>query len=169
MPPKQFKLLSEKDRADLLGNPLEENEDYAEESDHFEEEQEMDEGFQRVKSMIEELLVMGRNALAVPAPSFEFSQPGIASTWNREGEVLGWDAPSSTGPERRGWKHGVAIGTRVLSADEAKKWVDGEEEEGINGRKESTDPEEEEVERQLCNEEAEAELAKTITLENTPG
>ncbi|KAF8522882.1 hypothetical protein BU17DRAFT_86409 [Hysterangium stoloniferum] len=107
MPPKRFRLLAE-DKSDQGGDGEANEDDDNEENDAEEEEE--DETFHRLKSLVENLLAAGRSALAVPAPSFGVSIEHVA--------------PSSPGEwEVGGAKHGVAIGSRVLSAEEARKWV----------------------------------------------
>ncbi|KAF8586995.1 hypothetical protein K439DRAFT_1659329 [Ramaria rubella] len=101
-------------------------------------------------------------APGLPSPSVMSSSQdtvglglGLGLGSPRTGEVLGWDLGSSLGGEAgsgegkdvgRGWKHGVAIGSRVLSAEEARLWVgDGEGKEGERdeeGRKDCASGEE---------------------------
>lgn len=153
MPPKRFKLLSKEDV--IENEEIGDNE--GDESDDFEEEQEKDECFLRVKNIIEDLLTVGRNALAAPAPSFGVKTLGSPSGGElAEGEVLTWVAsPSGDGANSRNWKHGVAIGSRVLTADEAKKWT-GHDEDDHEANKSHTDTvdDEQEVERQVGNEDS---------------
>jgi hypothetical protein len=172
MPPGKFRLLTEQYRGEDDNRDTEEEDEDEDEDDKVDGD-ECDEGFRRVKTLMEELLAAGRSALAVPAPPSLLSAPQSigggsggepipsATTGHRlglgietgpmggtrmdKGEVLGWDVGSSLGAETgsvggvesgmRRWKHGVAIGSKVLSPEEAKPWVgaegdkEGEEEE----------------------------------------
>jgi hypothetical protein len=68
----------------------------------------------------------------------------VAGTRMDQGEVLGWDVGSGLGAEgssntgaetgARQWKHGVAIGSKVLSPEEAKLWVVEEGDKEAEGR-----------------------------------
>lgn len=78
----------------------------------------------------------------------------VMGTRMDQGEVLGWDVGSSLGTDSssnvgkesglRRWKHGVAIGSKVLSPEEAKPWVG---EDGVKEGKEETQMEEDKTQR----------------------
>lgn len=152
LPHKRYKLLLEEDGAENA------NENDDDESTDVEENEETDECFLRIKHIIDELLTVGRNALATPAPSFGSNSFGNVLTNHVEGEVLTWDASGGSSEHgQRDWKHVVAIGSRVLTADEVKKWTDAaegsEDEDGPNDDPSHTNTlEEEEVERQIKSE-----------------
>lgn len=157
MPPGRFRLLTEQERGVNGNGNLEQDESDDEDEEEAGEGDDWDEGFRRVKTLVEDLLTGGRRALAIPAPPSFLNQsapslltaaPGtklglgidtgpLGGTRMDQGEVLGWDVGSSlctnagsgAGLESSGlrqWKHGVAIGSKVLSPEEAKPWV-GEE------------------------------------------
>lgn len=120
LPPRSYKLLAGDDQG------LEENNEEDGESTDVDEEE--DESFQRIKHILDDLLISGRKALAVPAPSFKIDTSESLSTKYSESEVLAWDPYANADDHpKRGWKHGVAIGNRVLSAEEAKKWTENTE------------------------------------------
>lgn len=180
MPPGKYRLLTEQERNGDNDRDAEEDEDEEEENEKSDQD-DGDEGFKRVKTLMEDLLAAGRKALAVPAPPSFLSthhgdsgnngggeSPPSSATGSKlglgidtgpmvgtrmdQGEVLGWDVGSSLGAETgsgggtesglRRWKHGVAIGSKVLSPEEARPWVgeEGEkEEEDEEGQGESQD------------------------------
>jgi hypothetical protein len=126
MPPKQFRLLSEDEHGKDGNNEDDGDDEDAEDADAGEEED--DEIFHRVKCLVENLLAAGQSALAVPAPSF-----GIRLEHGMPPPPREWDSI--------GAKHGVAIGSHVLSPEEARKWVgdDQHEKEMDDDREENAD------------------------------
>ncbi|KIJ53802.1 hypothetical protein M422DRAFT_242065 [Sphaerobolus stellatus SS14] len=171
LPPKRFKLLSPEERAET-DEPAENDEEEEEEEDLDEDDN--DETFHRVTHIIEELLTIGRNALAVPAPSFGLNKWGDPSIGDHaEGEVLS-PAVSVDRDNKRDWKHGVAIGSRVLTAEEAKRWTceeeeEEEEEDTHDGDVSYTDTveDEQEVERQVVGD-GDVQSTESTTPENGP-
>ncbi|KAF8510044.1 hypothetical protein JB92DRAFT_2942573 [Gautieria morchelliformis] len=166
MPPGHFRLLTEQER-DEDGNGVAEEEESGEDEEETGEGNEGDESFKRLKTLLDDLLVAGRAALAAPAPSSFLSPPHgppspstasgsgsnlglgvdtfVTGTRMDQGEVLGWDVGSGLGAEAslnvgaetgaRRWKHGVAIGSKVLSPEEAKLWVGEEGDNEAEGRR----------------------------------
>ena len=119
MPPGRFRLLNEQEQAES-GNEDAKEDDSDEDEEVTGDGKECDESFNRVKMLIDDLLVGGRNALAVPVPStflsahqgvpFSSSASGIklglgidtgldTETRMDQGEVLGWDVGSSLGTD----------------------------------------------------------------------